>query len=56
MLVWYEHRLSMAAAISREKQIKAWQRDWKIRLIETVNPGWHDLHDKIDALASLIED
>jgi putative endonuclease len=56
LLVWYEHRLSMEAAIRREKQIKAWQREWKIRMIERMNPEWKDLHDSIDVLATLIEE
>jgi putative endonuclease len=30
-------------AITREKQLKKWNRDWKIRLIETDNPDWTDL-------------
>lgn len=55
-LVWYEHRLSMDRAIRREKQIKAWKRDWKIELIETMNPHWFDLHDSIDVLATLVDD
>ena len=55
-LVWYEHRLSMEAAITREKQIKKWKRDWKINLIEKMNPEWADLHDKIDVLATLVEE
>jgi putative endonuclease len=53
-LVWYEHRQTMEAAIRREKQLKNWQRAWKIRLIETMNPHWHDLHDQIDVLATLV--
>ena len=53
-LVWYEHRLGMAIAIRREKQIKAWKRDWKIQMIEKMNPNWIDLHDSIDAMASLV--
>jgi putative endonuclease len=53
-LVWYEHHLSMDAAITREKQIKAWRRAWKIELIESVNPDWLDLHDKIDPEGTLI--
>src|SRR5438045_2451096 len=32
-------------AISREKQLKRWKRDWKIELIERDNPEWHDLSD-----------
>ncbi|WP_395660611.1 GIY-YIG nuclease family protein [Aestuariivirga sp.] len=55
-LVWYEHRLTMEAAIRREKQIKEWRRDWKVRLIEETNPEWRDLHDEIDTLATLVEE
>ncbi len=55
-LVWYEHRHTMESAITREKQIKAWKRAWKIELIETTNPTWRDLHDEIDAYATLVDD
>ena len=37
----------MIDAIVREKALKAWQRGWKIRLIEEANPGWDDLFDRI---------
>jgi len=37
----------MEAAIVREKQIKKWNRAWKIELIEKGNPQWLDLHDQI---------
>jgi len=33
----------MESAITREKQIKAWKRNWKIRMIEEMNPYWIDL-------------
>jgi len=33
--------------IRREKQIKEWKRAWKLRLIESVNPEWRDLHDEL---------
>ncbi len=56
LLVWYEHRQSMEGAIKREKQIKAWRRAWKIELVERMNPEWHDLHDSIDTVATLVED
>jgi putative endonuclease len=46
-LVWYERHESIDIAISREKQMKKWNRDWKIQLIETSNPGWQDLYDEI---------
>ena len=46
-LVWYELHDSMESAILREKRLKNWKRDWKIRLIEQENPHWIDLYDDI---------
>ena len=43
LLVYFERLDTMEAAIAREKQIKKWRREWKLRLIESVNPGWDDL-------------
>jgi putative endonuclease len=42
-LVHVEEFASPQDAISREKQLKNWHRDWKIRLIEEANPDWSDL-------------
>ena len=42
-LVWYDVADTMEAAIRREKQLKRWNRDWKLRLIEEHNPDWDDL-------------
>ncbi len=42
-LVYYELHETMESAITREKQMKKWNRDWKIKLIEKENPNWHDL-------------
>ena len=42
-LVWYELAETMDSAILREKQIKKWNRAWKVRLIEASNPDWLDL-------------
>ena len=42
-LVWYEVHEDPTAAIQREKRIKQWQRAWKMRLIEEMNPTWRDL-------------
>jgi putative endonuclease len=53
-LVWYEHHLSMEAAILREKQLKKWLRSWKLKLIEDFNPKWTDLHDQIDYEGTLV--
>lgn len=43
ILVWYEAHETMISAITREKQIKKWNRDWKINLIQEMNPDWRDL-------------
>ena len=45
-LVYYEMHETMDAAIAREKRLKRWNRLWKLRLIEQVNPEWHDLFDR----------
>ncbi len=47
MLIWYEQHHSMESAITWEKQIKAWKRQWKLELIEAENPYWHDLWPSI---------
>ncbi len=47
ILVWYEVHEDVNAAIAREKQIKGWNRAWKIRLIEKENSGWNDLYEKL---------
>jgi putative endonuclease len=43
MLVWFEAHPTMESAIQREKRIKKWRREWKLRLIEAANPDWRDL-------------
>ena len=43
-LVYFEETSSVLSAISREKQLKKWNRDWKIHLIEKNNPSWDDLY------------
>ncbi len=46
-LVFFECADNPEAAIKREKQLKKWQRAWKIDLINKSNPGWKDLYDEI---------
>jgi putative endonuclease len=46
-LVWYEVHAEIAEAIDREKRIKHWNREWKLRLIHEMNPHWHDLYDQL---------
>lgn len=48
-LVWFEVYEDPRSAITREKEIKKWRRDWKIGLIEQDNPDWLDLFPAIAA-------
>jgi putative endonuclease len=43
-LVWYEVHGDVREAITREKRIKRWNRDWKVNLIQRMNPTWRDLY------------
>lgn len=45
LLVYYEMHEDITTAIEREKQLKKWNRVWKLRLIEKYNPQWIDLHN-----------
>ena len=42
-LVWYELHESRENAFQRERQLKKWNRAWKLELIERLNPDWRDL-------------
>jgi len=37
----------MTSAIEKEKRMKEWKRDWKLKLIENFNLGWQDLYDTL---------
>ena len=54
-LVYYEEFGDVYGAIAREKRIKKWKRQWKINLIEKINPDWKDLYDNFDSCPSLAE-
>jgi putative endonuclease len=43
MLAWFEAHESRETALTREKRLKKWNRDWKLALIEMDNPDWVDL-------------
>lgn len=47
LLVYYEFHDDMTSAITREKQIKKWNRAWKLELIEKQNPDWRDLWEEL---------
>ena len=46
-LVWLEIYDDPLTAIAREKELKKWRREWKVRLIEEKNPQWIDLYPQI---------
>ena len=46
-LVYYEQIQDIGRAIEREKQLKTWHRDWKKRLVETINKDWNDLYKDV---------
>ena len=45
-LVYFEETSDVSSAIEREKQLKNWHRDWKIKLINEFNPEWKDLSEE----------
>ncbi|WP_412555389.1 GIY-YIG nuclease family protein [Shimia sp. MIT1388] len=42
-LVWFEVHESFEPSLRRERAIKRWRRDWKVKLITDANPNWHDI-------------
>ncbi len=52
MLVYYGEFQFIEEAIKREKWLKNWHRDWKINLIESINPNWDNLWKPIDSETS----
>jgi putative endonuclease len=44
-LVWYEQHETREAALTRERQLKKWNRAWKLQIIERMNPTWSDLYE-----------
>jgi len=47
-LVYFEECDSVEQAFERERQVKNWHRQWKINLIEKMNPTWKDLYDNLN--------
>ena len=47
LLVWYEAHELIDGARLRELQMKKWKRLWKLRVIETMNPDWADLYERL---------
>ena len=53
-LVYYECFAAFGHAVAREKQLKEWNRAWKISLIEDMNPSWHDLAADIGVTEGMV--
>jgi putative endonuclease len=49
MLVWYEVHSTRESAVIRERQLKEWNRAWKLRLIEERNSDWADLYETLNS-------
>lgn len=47
MLVYFEQTENVQSALLREKQLKKWKREWKLKLIEKDNPKWKDLYSDL---------
>lgn len=54
LLVWFEIHNDMLSAIAREKQLKKWNRAWKVDLINKSNPRWRDLYPEFCACAGVL--
>ena len=55
MLVWYERHYGIESAIQREKSLKRYLRNWKLKLIEEFNPEWNDLFENCYEVDNLFE-
>jgi putative endonuclease len=49
-LVYFEKHDRIEDAIERERRVKKWERNWKIELIESINPKWRDLYADLVSL------
>ena len=47
LLVYFEEFVDLASMVERERQLKTWKREWKIDLIESINPEWKDLYEDL---------
>ena len=52
-LVWFEQHPNIVLAIQREKSLKRYRREWKMSLIEGLNPTWLDLYESIDDIENI---
>jgi putative endonuclease len=46
-MLWFEQHETRESALQRERQLKKWNRAWKLQLIERFNPSWKDLADEL---------
>ncbi|OWV78763.1 excinuclease ABC subunit C [Rhizobium sp. R635] len=52
-LVWFEYHPNIVLAIQREKSLKRYLREWKMKLVEELNPTWMDLYERIDEIENV---
>jgi len=52
-LVWFETHPNIVVAIQREKSLKRYLREWKIKLIEDFNPTWMDLYERLGEMENV---
>ena len=52
-LVWFEQHPNIVLAIQREKSLKRYRREWKVNLIEGLNPTWLDLYESVDEIENV---
>lgn len=52
-LVWFESHPNIVLAIQREKSLKRYLREWRIRLMEGLNPTWVDLYERINEIENV---
>ncbi len=54
-LVYFETHLNIEEVQLQEKRLKRWRREWKIKLIEKMNPDWNDLSENFDKILTSVE-
>ena len=52
-LLYFENYKNISDAIAREKQLKHWEREWKLELIRSTNPAFNDLYYDVIKLSSI---
>ncbi len=54
-LIWFERHPNIVLAIQREKSLKRYRREWKVKLIDELNPSWMDLYVRIGEIENVYQ-